>query len=189
MMQNPTIKELASRFKVAAGALKKLHLAGHLVNVTVEDDRAGQMRRYLGSRRPLSVEMLLALLREPDLCGELTVYESQARHILAGIGDPALGALPAEDWSDIIAASQNDADGLSAMVDWLQSIIPAAGCGYHWVGVRAMWHCRPDKFKQVYNRLPRALINARANPRMAGWSDASDGTTRFMRPTKLEYDL
>lgn len=187
-LKNPTFKELALRFKVAAITLKKIHKAGHLVNVTIEDERITQMRRYLSAKRPLSVAMLLQLLREPALITDLGVYERQGRAILLGIGDPRLGALKTNPWLHIMGASMSEDRSLGVLLDWLQATIPQAGCNYHWIAVRAMWEVPQEKFKAVYARLPRALLNARAHPRLAGWSDADDGVTQFYRPI-LEFDL
>lgn len=177
-----SLDELHARSKIGVRKLKWLHTNGFLVNVSFADDRLLKMHKYLSSRRPLSVEQLLALIREPKLIDSLPANHARARASVAEIGKPEQGALPAADWLHILGASMNEPSSLAVIVDWLRSVIPAGGCGYHWIAVRAMWNCPAEKFKQTYSRLPRALINARAHPSLAGWSNADTGTTRFMRP-------
>lgn len=183
------VHEIAEKYNLPIRKLKKLEADGLLVT-TAGDSRPIKMRAYLSSNRPLSVVQLIDLKRDSSgaLLARLGGYRIRAEELLAEVGDIASGAHPGGTaTSRLYGAAILERPALDALAEWLRETIPPQGCSYHYIATRLLWNVPADQLPRAYKFLPRALINLRALPELAGWSTKEKGEgTRFIRPKPLD---
>ena len=189
------VHEIADKFGLPVKKLQRMEKAGLLVT-TPGDERPHKMKGYLASNRPLSVAQLLDLMREPalfDQLGKLGTYEAKARAQVDELGDVAADALSVEVAANLIyGGAIADGDSLRTLESWLHAVIPAKGCSYHYVAARMLYNVPGGRFAVSYRYLPRAILNLRNLPSLAGWSSRDEGVnapTKFHRPANLVLDL
>lgn len=183
------INEIAARYRLPIGPLRRMEKAGLLVADSSGIDGAAKMRHYLASGRPLSVAQLIELARgDRALMAKLGPYRAKAKAQVSALGDIASDGLGAGFTAGLIyGAAVADPGSLETLAEWLKRTVPADGCGYHYVACRMIWDCPLERWAQTYKFLPRAIINLRSMPELAGWSSKGKGeTTKFHRPERFD---
>lgn len=183
------IETLAFRYKIAKTKLRAMLRDGYLPGVSDGRNLADRIIHYMRSNRPISVEMIIGLKRDPALFKALGKFEKPARALIKSFGDIEGEAYPAgRAVPYILAAATNEREALDDIAAWLAGIIPARGCGYHYVACRLAWNVPEDKFARVYAKLPRAILNIRSLPAMADIAVKIDGKAWFV-PPRESFDL
>lgn len=184
-----TLHDLSDEFRIPVRKLRALSKAGWL---TLEDkgrDPVAQMRYYLQRGQRLSVEQLLSLSRDPSLFEGLEKYTREAKRQVGALGNVAENAIPAaQAYTMICGGAFADADMLPRFGDWLCSVIPSEGCGYHYLAARMLWNVAQAQFAECYAFTPRAVVNARKLPALAEYLAPDDNGMRFQIPQK-SFDL
>lgn len=179
-----SIHELSDEFRISVRKLGLLQKAGYLVAVPGKREDMAQLRYYLKKGKPLPTAQLLDLARDPAKLESIGDFEKRARGQLKELGDYVGEALPAERAYNLIYGSFTaDRESLDWLRDWLGRIVPAGGCGYHYIAMRMLWNVPEPKFKEAYAFIARAIVNLR---RHAGITGKDKNGMRFER---LALDL
>lgn len=166
------IYEVARDFKISLSKLRKLDKAG-LLRLDKSDPIVDAMRFYLGKGKPLTVPQLVALVESPALIEDLGDKAGVALAQVAMLNAPT--AAPFEVAAEIDQAARGDLDAIGRIVPWLKSTLIAAesqGHGvvnHHYLAVRLALGSPASLREYNTARIPRALLNCRRHPGMAGW--------------------
>jgi hypothetical protein len=123
-------------------------------------------------------------------CCATLAYSAAGHKQIKALGDVIGQALPASNAAALIyGASISDADSLGKLAQWAQSVIPAKGCGYHYLAVRMLFNVPETRFKESYSQIARAIVNLRKYPPMASYvAEKDENGMRFCRPQE-NFDL
>jgi hypothetical protein len=181
----PTILEFSKQFKIPVSKLRKVEAAGYL---TFEPEEQGPIAKVIARLRTgqaLTVEHLRFLILNPDavelLDKDMIGASDNVLRQLRAIGDASGEALAADKFPHnlIIEAAKNEPEALESFARWIASIIPAKGCNYHYVAIRAALNVPDSLFELAYRSLRRAIFNARKHEALEGMSAAENRATKF----------
>lgn len=185
-----TVHEIADEYKISVRKVRLMLKNGDL-NIESDTKRSEvkQIAHYLKKARPLSVANIISLLRQPEKIDALGLQAKAARKYLASLGDIAGESLSGSQAANMIyGAAISDEIFLPKFAQWLASVIPANGCGYHYLAARAIYNAPENRFAETYRSLPRAILHARRTAYLAGMSEKAGATVRFFRP-EIIFDL
>lgn len=177
-----TISEFSARFKIPVSKLRKVEAAGYLTFEPEEQGPIAKVAARLRTSQPLTVEHLRFLILNPKAVDEFGRKESaDIKRQLRAIGDASGEALPADKFPHnlIIEAAKNEPEALESFARWIADVIPANGCNYHYVAIRAALNVPDSLFELVYRSLRRAIFNARKHEALEGMSAAENRATKF----------
>ena len=184
-----TIYDIADEYKISVRKARLMLKNGDL-NIDSDTKRSEirQIAHYLKKARPLTVSNILTLLRHPEKIDALGAQAKAAKKYLASLGNVERESLSASQAANMIyGASISDEIFLPKFAQWLASVIPASGCGYHYLAVRAILNVPENRFSETYRALPRAILHARRTQFLSGMSEKAD-IVRFFRP-EINFDL
>lgn len=184
-----TIYDLSDEYNISVRKLTLMMKNGDLIIGAAEKRQADRQMLYsLKKGRPLTVEHSLLLYRNPDMFENLGSYEEVARKYMRSLGHIENGAIPENAVNLIYGAAISDDIFLDRFGNWMASVIPSEGCGYHYIGTRAMFSVPSHRFADIYKMLPRAILNGRRTDAMRGKSltDAKSSKVSFF-PKKISW--
>lgn len=183
----PTISEFSKQFKIPISKLRKVEAAGYLTFDPEEQGPIAKVIARLRTGQPLTVEHLRFLILNPEAVALLDkdmdgASDTATRQLLA-IGDASGEALPADKFPHnlIIEAAKNEPVALESFARWIASVIPAKGCNYHYVAIRAALNVPDSLFELAYKSLRRAIFNARKHEALEGMSETENRGTKFFQ--------
>lgn len=189
------IYEFADKYNLSVKKVKQIAADGALNLNPGKREVPSQMRYYLKKGRTLTAEHMLMLVRNPELFDILEEYEGAARKQIRALGNIPADAI-AEDQAAtwIYAAMISDELMLPRVADWLAPVIPADGCGYHYVAVRMLYNVPSHRFKEAYSQVARACLSLRRCLELRGQilpqPDKSENQgMRFFRKPENIFDL
>lgn len=166
------IYEVAAQFKISVSKLRKLDKAG-LLRLDKAHPLTDAMRFYLSKGKPLTVPHLVALVESPALIEELGDKAGAALAQVAILNAPT--AAPLEIVAEIDQAARGDSDAVGRLIPWIKATIVAAAAqghpivNHHYLAVRLALGSPASLREYNTARIPRALLNCRRHPGMAGW--------------------
>lgn len=186
-----TIHEFAAFYRVSVKKLRQMQFNGH-ANFGIsgsQSDTIVRMRSRLKRGQSLTVENLIMLANGVVQYEELDAYARRARKQVNALGPIAVDALPVDRRSWINGSAIKDGMACKLLSEWIASVIPEAGCDYHYIAVRIMWNIPDQNFKAVYAVVARAVMNCRHASALDGMSETINGRTKFFKKSPLIYDL
>lgn len=142
------------------------------------DARFDPHRSRLAKGNRLTALQLVDLLENRGGLIELGKYAGKAERELAALGDPQGQVAPKEVAANIMEAAKDEPEAVKLVVDWLRSIIPADPVEHPYIATRLLLGI-PANIRQYESpRIPRALLNARKHPDLAGWWRVENGPSQ-----------
>ena len=126
-------------------------------------------REAMAKGNPLSVAQLVQLIDEPRLLLELGKYADKAESQVEALGKPENQVAPKPVSAAVFEAARNDPEQVEIIVDWLKHVIPARPVGHAYLATRLLLGIPASIRKYEAPRIPRALLNCRNHPELAGW--------------------
>lgn len=160
--------EFSEEFKISlakARAIKKRF--PHIFDG--EDSRFDPLRSTLAKGNRLTAQQLVGLIEAPGNLLELGKHAGTAERQLAALGDAKGQVAPVEVVANILEAAKGEPEAVEIMVNWLKSVIPDKPVEHAYLAVRLLLGVRENIRRFEAPRIPRALLNARNHPGLAGW--------------------
>lgn len=161
-----TIYDFCEVFHISLSKARKMDKGGWL-RLAGSNDALDPIRASLANGDHLTAAQLVELIEAPTGLAELGKYAAKAEREIAVLGKPE--AAPSVVVANIMEAAKGEPEAVQILVDWLKSIIGKAPIGHAFVAVRLLLGISEGIRKYEGPRIPRALLNARNHPSMAGW--------------------
>lgn len=134
-----------------------------------EDSRFDPLRATLAKGNRLTAPQLVELIENRAGLLELGKYAATAQRELDALGKVKGQEAPKAVVANIMEAAKNEPDAVQILVDWLRDVIPAEPVEHAYLAVRLLLGLPENIRKYEAPRIPRALLNARNHPDLAGW--------------------
>jgi len=158
-----------------------------------EDSRFDPMRATLAKGNRLTASQLVELIENKAGLLELGKYAATAQRELELLRNPEGQPAPKLVVANIMEAARNEPEAVQVMVNWLRDVIPAHAVEHGYLAVRLLLGLPANMRESEAPRIPRALLNARNHPDLAGWwrleKSVSRNRTVYQRGTKKGFDL
>lgn len=188
-MKKLTIYECSEQYRVPVSKLRRLEKDGFISFAPAVREGGDDILFALKKANPLSAGQLRQLLIQPELLNNLGKYKKLALIQLKMLGEPRQ-AKPLDHAATVItSAAMNDPETTRALAQWIAETIPADGCTYHYLAVRALLCVADNVFDIVYQSVNRAFTNARKMPELDGMSETIAKRTQFFPKREMIFDL
>lgn len=160
------IHDFCEAFHISLSKARKMEKGGWL-RVAGSDTATDAMRASLSNGDRLTALQLVELIEAPAMMLDLGKYASKAQAELDALGGPR--PAPREVVANIMEAAKSEPEAVEILIGWLKSVIGSEPVGHAFLAVRLLLGLPASIRKSEGARIPRALLNARNHPTMAGW--------------------
>jgi hypothetical protein len=186
------IHEIADKFAVSVGKLRKMNKAGVLICDESADPLLDECRYYLRRGQPLTVKHLLALIETPAKLDGIGKGKELAAAQIAALGTP-IDPAPKGVAAELSGAAMNEPESVETVMRWMMAAIPAhREVNHYFLAVRLLLGLPEAQRAFEIPRLGRTLLNIRKRPEFAGWfrvqKQGSRNVSLYHRP-KSALDL
>lgn len=156
---------------------------------------ARQMKQYMQRGQGLSVQQMVMLIEEPALLKTLGEKKITAEAAIRDLDRPELCKVDSTIVSTVWSAAGQGEDKFPAaeqLASWIKSVIPAKGCGHHYLATRIVLAVAEQDRNAILKRIHFAFMAVRKLPSFDGWFSIKAGIqneTIYHQPKAGKLDL
>lgn len=159
--------EFCERYHISRVKARRMNKDGVLRLNESPPDPVTLIRQCLARGHDLTAEQAVYLIEQPDVVAALGTYSDRVSAQLALLGD--MKPAPAIIAAYVTDAARNDREAVTALVDWIKGVLPTRPVSHTYLAARLLIALAPNVRQYDVPRLPRALLNCRKSPDLAGW--------------------
>ena len=185
---NLTMRQFSDKYRIPMTKCRRAERDGNLVFHVSTEKALEDIARYANKGALLTAGHLRYLVLNPQKVNELDKSVAYVKSQIAALGNVVGEALTLDQFpvAKITNCAAGDPGSIQALAEWMASVIPPAGCSYHYIAVRALLNVSDDMFEPVYKAIGRAFSKARKHPALDGMSETVNRATRFFQK---QFDL